>query len=102
MNSLVLARFHPQPGQEARVESILRGMVVNTRQEPGCHRYDLFQAESPSGARIFCLIEKYADPAAIQAHRETPHYKEYRANIMSLLAQPVEVTILEPLDAKDS
>lgn len=101
MSVLVLVRFFPHPGQEGRVESLLRGMVAKTRQEPGCRRYDLFQAAAAPGARIFCLIEKYADQAAVQAHRETPHYKEYRANITTLLAQPIEVTMLEPLDARD-
>jgi quinol monooxygenase YgiN len=77
-------------------------MVAKTREEPGCRRYDLFQVPATSGGGTFCLIEKYADQAAVQAHRETRHYKEYRANIMALLAQPIEVTMLEPVDARDS
>ena len=100
MSSLVVARFFPKSGQESGVESILRGMVVKTRQEPGCRRYDLYQAAVASGARNFCLIEKYADQDAVQAHRETQHYKDYRASIMELLERPVEVTILDALDER--
>jgi quinol monooxygenase YgiN len=102
MSVLVFVRLFPHPGQEGRVESILRGMVEKSRQEPGCRRYDLFKASAASGGPIVCLIEKYADQAAVQAHRETSHYKAYRADIMSLLAQPIEVTVLEALDARDS
>jgi quinol monooxygenase YgiN len=47
---------------------------------------------------MFCLVERYADDASIQAHRETEHYKDYRARIMDLLERPIDVTLLEPLD----
>jgi quinol monooxygenase YgiN len=98
MATLVFVRFFPKPGQEAAVESILRGMVGNTRREPGCQRYDFYRsALAPSGT-MFCLVERYADDASVQAHRETEHYKDYRARIMDLLERPIDVTLLEPLD----
>jgi quinol monooxygenase YgiN len=100
MAVLVFVRFFPQAGQEASVESILRGMVVSTRQEPGCLHYDLYKSVTVPGGTVFCLIEKYADEAAVGAHRETPHYKDYRGKIMDLLIRPIEVTILESLDAQ--
>lgn len=100
MTALILARIFPKPGEEARVEAILRGMVSSTRQEPGCRRYDLYRAGGASGT-VFCLIERYADQAAIQAHRETAHYKSYRASIAELLAQPSELSMLDALDAKE-
>ncbi len=101
MSQLVLAQFVPKSGQEARVEAILRGMVVSTRREPGCLQYDLYRT-SAAGAAAFCLIERYTDQAAIESHRETPHYKSYRASIAELLAQPIEVTRLEALDARET
>lgn len=100
VSPLVFVRFFSKPDKEARVESILRGMVVHTRQEPGCRRYDLYESKNAAGGRIFCLLERYADTAAQQAHRETAHYKDYRANIMDLLAQPIEVNLLDPLDER--
>lgn len=100
MSQLIFVRFFPKAGQDARVESILRGMVVETRKEPGCRRYDLHESKSAAGARIFCLLERYADAAAVQAHRDTAHYKAYRANIMELLDQPIEVNLLDPLDER--
>lgn len=100
MSPLVFVRFFPRPGQEALVEKVLRNMVVHTRQEPGCRRYDLYEAPGAAGARVFCLIERYADATAQQAHRETAHYKDYRATIMDALERPIEVTLLEPLDER--
>ncbi len=83
------------------MEAILRGMVVSTRREPGCLQYDLYRTGA-AGTAAFCLIERYADQAAIESHRETPHYKSYRANIAELLAQPIEVTRLEALDVRET
>jgi quinol monooxygenase YgiN len=100
MAALVFVRFFPKAGQEALVESILRGMVVSTRQEPGCLRYDLYASVTAPGGIVFCLVEKYADDAAAGAHRETPHYKDYRARIIDLLERPIEVTMLEALDVQ--
>jgi Antibiotic biosynthesis monooxygenase len=49
---LVFVRFFPKAGQEAGVESILRGMVHKTCQEPGCRRHDLHRSMlAPSGTR---------------------------------------------------
>jgi quinol monooxygenase YgiN len=100
MAHVVFVRFFPKPGQATRVQSILQGMVVATRREPGCRRYDLFGAPGQADESVFFLVENYADEAAIQAHRETAHYKEYRANILDLLERPPEVHVLAPIDAK--
>ncbi|MGH8228950.1 MAG: putative quinol monooxygenase [Steroidobacteraceae bacterium] len=101
MSPLVVARFAPQAGHEARVQAILEGMVVSTRAEPGCRRYDLYRSAA-AGSTLFCLIEQYADEAAIEAHRQTPHYKAYRESIAELLASPIDVTRLDPLDVRAS
>jgi quinol monooxygenase YgiN len=97
MADLVLVRFFPKPGRETQVESILRGMVVNTRQEPGCLRYDLLNTQL-NERDVFVLFEKYQDQAALEAHRATPHYKDYRRDIMDHLSEPIEVSLLTNLD----
>jgi quinol monooxygenase YgiN len=98
MSNTIIARFVASPGNEQQVEGILREMVVHTRREPGCLQYDLFGTQGNSAG--FCLIERYTDPAAIEAHRASAHYKAYRAAIMDLLSAPIDVSILEPLDSR--
>jgi quinol monooxygenase YgiN len=100
MAALVFVRFFPKAGQEAAVESILRAMIGKTRSEPGCRRYDFYRAAPAPSGTMFCLVERYADDAAIQAHRATEHYQDYRARIMELLERPIDVTLLEPLDER--
>lgn len=62
-----------QPGCEDRVKAILRELAQASAQEPGCLRYDVFQATDDS--RHFVLNEEYRDAAALRAHNESPHFK---------------------------
>ena len=94
----VVASFYPLSDQGAQVEAVLRGMVAPTRAEPGNNRYDLFKASSEPLA--FHLFESYRDEEALAAHRETPHYKHYRATITPLLAQAIGVLLMDPIDAE--
>lgn len=89
----VFASFVPQDGQVDAVREILLGMRVATRQEPGCEQYDLFGAET-DGRPSFHLIERYTDADALQAHRDSDHYKAYRAAIPDLLDGPIGVVVL--------
>lgn len=89
----VFASFVPLDGNVDAVREILLGMRVATRQEPGCEQYDLFSAEA-DGRPSFHLIEKYADADALQAHRDSDHYKAYRAAIPDLLDGPIGVVVL--------
>lgn len=41
--------------------------------EPGCLGYEVFQAVSTPGTVL--LLEHYRDDAALQAHRESAHYR---------------------------
>ena len=51
----------------------------SVRDEPGCFRFDILQnAEAPN---TFHLYEVYADDAAIEFHRNTPHYKKWRSTV---------------------
>jgi quinol monooxygenase YgiN len=100
MQNLVFVRFFPKEGAFDQVKAILETMVVNSRTEPGCLIYDLYEAKTPEGTGgILCLAERYKDDDALLAHRATDYYKEYRATIMDLLDAPIEVNILAPIDA---
>lgn len=100
MQHLVFVRFTPRPDTFAEVQAILENMVVNSRQEPGCLLYDLYDAHNIDGrAGVLCLVERYADDDALLAHRAADYYKDYRARIIDLLAIPIEVNILHPIDS---
>ena len=51
----------------------------SVRDEQGCFRFDILQsAEDPNR---FHLYEVYADEAALEAHRNAPHYKKWRETV---------------------
>ncbi|MCY1298861.1 putative monooxygenase YcnE [compost metagenome] len=70
-------------------------MVEHSRVEPGNLRYDLFIRDGETLA--FELFELYPDEAAVQAHRQSPHYLAYRAATADWLAAPAQVRLARPL-----
>jgi quinol monooxygenase YgiN len=100
MNKTIFVQFVPAEGKAAEVEQVLRRMVEATRKEPGNVMYDLYQSTSPEGHPQFNLLERYSDDAANEAHRASDHFRQYRIDIASLLAAPISVTLLSPVDAR--
>jgi quinol monooxygenase YgiN len=89
----IFASFVPKEGEVHAVREVLLGMRVASLQEPGCRQYDMFSAET-DGRTSFHLMETYADADAVQAHRDTQHYKNYRAEIGNLIEGQVGVLML--------
>lgn len=71
---VLVARYHCKPGMGDQVAAALEQIAPIVRaEEPGC---TLYQANrSTENPDMFLLYELYADEAALQAHRETPHFK---------------------------
>jgi quinol monooxygenase YgiN len=92
----VVATFAAREGREQDVRELLTWMVAHTRKEPGCVRYDLYGERGD--ARTFVLVESYQDADALEAHRATDHYVDYRRRIPDMLEEPIAVTVLEPID----
>lgn len=60
-------------GREDELREALLATTSPTRVEPGNLRYDLFQStEKPNE---FMRIEVWKDPAALEAHKQTPHLR---------------------------
>jgi len=95
MRQVIIASFKPKQGQEAAVLQTLRVMVENTRAEPGNLVYDLYRDQIGTG---FTLFEAYTSQDAVDTHRAAPYFKNYRATIMGLLAEPIVVKMLHGVD----
>ena len=61
------------------------------RDEPDCREFRVMTAEGDAGT--FHFFEAYSDAAALESHRETPHYKAFRAATGDMV---VERTIQRP------
>lgn len=60
-------------GQEEELQAHLLSLSAPTRAEPGCVSYDLYR--SPAVKNHFLRLEVWASPAALEAHKATPHIR---------------------------
>jgi autoinducer 2-degrading protein len=66
-----------KPDQRARfLQAIEVDALGSERDEPGCLRFNVLQ--DAEDANVFYFYEVYADEAALEAHRQTPHYAVWR------------------------
>ena len=60
-------------------EASLGDSQGSVRDEPGCFRFDILR--NSEVANRFHLYEVYKNEAALEAHRNAPHYKKWRATV---------------------
>jgi quinol monooxygenase YgiN len=77
MVSFTVRMGFPEAERE-RVKEYLRKLAAESRKEPGCVTYvpHLVQ-EDPA---MLVIYEQYVDQAALDHHRQTPHFQEYGTN----------------------
>ena len=85
----VIARVCALPGRESTVEVALRQLVLPTRGERGCVRYELFQGlEDP---HVFIFDETWESEAAHETHMRSPHLQRILAEAGPFLAGPPDI-----------
>lgn len=73
MTHSIIATIKAKSGQEAQFLAVAQELIAAVRaHEPGCLLYTLSQGEDKS---TFVFMERYADDAALAAHRGTEHFK---------------------------
>ena len=69
----VVATLKIKPGMEKDFEAVAKELVAKVNaNERGCTLYALHRGEAP-GTYVF--MERYADQAAVDAHRATDYFK---------------------------
>ena len=97
---VVLASFYPKNDKNNEVKETILTMVDPTRSEEGNEIYNFYEIKNDNGKNIsFHLFEVYKDTAALDFHRSTSYYKNYRSKIVDLLDRPIEVKVLTPIDS---
>jgi len=86
----IVAILTARPGRAAELRSLLDGMIIPSRAEPGNLRYDLWQDQTDPAR--FVLDELYVDRDAVVAHRASPHFQNY-ASVIADLAERTAVTL---------
>jgi quinol monooxygenase YgiN len=73
------------PGQIDSYLAALKENGAEAVKEPGCREFNIHvQASNPNHVFIY---EVYDNAAALEAHRQTPHFKKYAATTASMVAK---------------
>lgn len=93
---VILATFQVDPAHlDAFLELIDTNAAASLADEPGCHRFDVCQTEGKPTEVV--LYEIYDDPAAFDAHLETPHFAVFDQGVAPMvLAKEVKRLDLRP------
>ena len=80
---LVTIQIQPEH-REAFMESMLDDARGSNNDEPGCLRFDVLQdSEDPNKIHLY---EVYKDQAAVDAHRQAPHFTKWRETVQEWFA----------------
>ena len=87
----ILAYLTAKPGMEAKFQEEMTAQAKRClANEPGCLQFDV--AQDPKNPTRFVMLEVYKDDAAIKAHQESQHFKDFRPVVGELVAdRKVEV-----------
>jgi quinol monooxygenase YgiN len=77
------------------VAQIFARLQAASRQEPGCLMYLVHRHKTD--ARRFFIYEQYRDDAAMQAHRNSPHFQEYAIRALQDIGERKEGELYLPL-----
>jgi quinol monooxygenase YgiN len=99
----VIAIITTKPGLRAEVLEIFQANVPAVHAEEGCIEYAATVDLAPTlpmqtklGADTFVVVEKWENPAALQAHSVAPHMVAYGAKVRDRIAHRA-IHVLSPV-----
>lgn len=81
----IVAYLTAKPGMEAKFKEEMTAQAKRClANEPGCLQFDV--AQDPKEPTRFVMLEVYKDDAAIKAHTDSEHFKNFRPVVTELVA----------------
>jgi quinol monooxygenase YgiN len=93
---VLVATMIPKPEHRDEVIAAVTEAVGKVHAEDGCELYSLHQAPDR-----LVIIEKWASPEALAAHRTAPALAALGPALAGKMAGRTEVVVLEPVPAGD-
>lgn len=91
---VVVARWHARGDGLGDVLALVARLRIASLAEPGCLGYEVFQGVDAPGTVL--LLEHYRDDAALEAHRQSAHYRSLVLEGVLPLLSWRQVEILRP------
>lgn len=85
----VVAHIRAKVGTEERLKQVLLSLTAPTRQEAGCHEYQLYQNNDDRQDLVF--VEEWESDAALDAHLQTAHIKKALEVLPELTEAPPDI-----------
>jgi (4S)-4-hydroxy-5-phosphonooxypentane-2,3-dione isomerase len=82
-------------GREEEAAALFRTLTELSRKEPGCLMYQVHRSQKDRGR--FLIYEQYRNEAALDLHRNSPHFLEYARNQLPKIAERKEGELYDPL-----
>ncbi len=83
-------------GKEQQTAELFRQLTEASRRELGCSMYLVHRhREDP---RKFFIYEQYRDDAALEAHRNSPHFQQIARGTLLNAAERADAGLYTPLD----
>jgi (4S)-4-hydroxy-5-phosphonooxypentane-2,3-dione isomerase len=93
---VLVVHWEANPGSEAEVVETFSKLAAESRKEPGCRQYVAHQHRE--NARQFLVYEVYDNEAALQAHRDSAHFKQYAVGDLPRLGNRLQADLYNPLN----
>jgi autoinducer 2-degrading protein len=82
----IVAYLTAKPGKEAEFKEQMTAQAKRClANESGCLQFDVVQ--DPKAPTRFVMLEVYKDDAAIKAHQDSQHFKDFRPVVSELVAE---------------
>ena len=81
---VIAVTFKVAPEHAAEFKTLVHAQAQNSlEKEPECHQFDV--CEDPSSPATVFLYELYSDEAAFKHHLDTDHFKQFDADVASMV-----------------
>jgi quinol monooxygenase YgiN len=92
----LIARHTITPGKIDEVLPLLPKLAAAALTEPGCLAFDVYR--SLDDEHSYVLLERYASRDALDAHRETEHFKDL---VLGQIVPRLSSRVLQAFDVTD-
>ena len=89
----VIARVRAKAGKEEALKTVLSALVVPSRRELACFKYDLLQ--SSTDPREFAFVERWETQLGLDQHAASDHVKRAGEQIADLVDGPPDIQRFE-------
>ena len=89
MTLRVVAHLKAKAEKAGEARTLLEGLLVPTRQEPGCISYEML--ENIADPTRFTFVEEWQDETALDAHFGTDHIQNAITQFGDLMAEELDL-----------